>query len=453
MKDNRFGQVGFIVLALAVLFNGVALYTAERSFGALRETAGWVRDSQRAENLVEHVYRLTVDAETGQRGYLLTGDSTFLEPYSRARDQIGDKLKQLRELTADNPAQVSQLATISALLATRFEQMERTIALKREQRDGAIRDFLLSREGNVTMDSLRLALGGMAAEALRQHERRLQAFTDNLETVRLGFLVELGINVFLVVLGVAFLAQELNRRRREIRDAQQAGAHLAMAVQERTAELTELSHYLQRLQEDDKSKIAREIHDDLGGTLAAAKINLQLLADKIAPEHAQQPRIARIMAGIDEAVRMKRRIIESLRPTVLDSLGIGPALKWQCAQFSSRWGTPCRVELDDENLRLSPDYSTTFYRIAQEALTNISKYAKAKNVVVSLRQHGDDWVLRIADDGVGIDTATPHNPSAHGVVSMRERARALHGVFSIEGKAGRGTVIEVSVRIDPRAAD
>jgi signal transduction histidine kinase len=219
---------------------------------------------------------------------------------------------------------------------------------------------------------------------------------------------------------------------------------LAHAVHERTRELAELSHYLQRLQEAERSKIAREIHDELGGTLAAAKIDLRMLADALGPKHPQDARIARVMAGIDAAVQVKRRIIDDLRPTVLDSLGIGAALKRLCAQFAERLGIGCQIEIDDD-LRLSTDYSTAFYRIVQEALTNTSKHAQAHHVVVSLRQHGNDWVLRVADDGVGIDVAASRSGMTHGVTSMRERARALGGKFSVRGEPGRGTVIEVRV--------
>jgi len=216
--------------------------------------------------------------------------------------------------------------------------------------------------------------------------------------------------------------------------------------------LTELSHYLQRLQEEEKAKIAREIHDELGGTLAAAKIDLQLLSDKLVDDSPHQTRIARIMLAIDDAIQVKRRIIEDLRPTMLDSLGIAAALKWQCSQFSKRSGGTCRVELQDENLRLSPAYSIAFYRVTQEALTNISKHAQAKNVVIALQRDGDDWLLRIADDGVGIDVGKRQNPTAHGLLSMRERMRALGGQFSIQGRAGRGTVIEIRAPMEKELA-
>ena len=452
MNISRFGVFGFVVLSLAALLDVAALYTAERSFAALRDAAMWVRHTQNAQTLIEHIYRRSVDAETGQRGFLLSQDATYLRPYVDARLEIPKDLEKLRELTQDNPVQVAQLATAKSLLDTRFAQMDRSLALKRDRGDDGVREFLLTHQGIVTMESVRLTLDGMAAEERTLYEHRILAFTDNQNLVRRGFFLVAGLNLFLVTLGGIMLNQESRRRRHEAADANERNVQLARAVTERTAELTGLSHYLQRLQDEEKAKLAREIHDELGGTLAASKIDLQLLSDKLAGGDPQRARLARIMAAIDETIQFKRRIIEDLRPTLLDNLGIGPALKWQCAQFSKRLNIPCRVEMHDESLRLSPAYGIAFYRIVQESLTNISKYAEAKNVAVSLQRGGDQWILRIADDGVGIDTAKAHNPIAHGLVSMRERARALGGDFSIQGRTGRGTVVEVRVPIEKEPA-
>lgn len=452
MNIPRFGLFGLAVLSLAALVNIASLYTAERSFVELRDAAGWVRHTQDAGNLIERIYRQIVDAETGQRGYLLTQDSTYLPPYTDARIQVPRNLAQLETLIRDNPVQVGQLATVKKLLEERFVQLDESLAMKRDGREEELRSFLVSHRGMVTMTSLRLALDGMAAEERKLYEIRFQQFADNLSHVRTRFLVLVALNLFLVTLGGIFLTQEARRRRHEAVQAEQRNVQLAQAVNERTTELTGLSHHLQQLQEEEKAKIAREIHDELGGTLAAAKIDLQLASDKLAPDEPQRARLARIMAAIDETIQVKRRIIEDLRPTLLDNLGIGAALKWQCSQFTKRWGTPCRVELQDDSLRMSPVYSITFYRVVQEALTNITKYAKAKNVAVSLLRDGPQWALRIADDGVGIDVSHRHNPTAHGLLSMRERARALGGEFSIRGQPGRGTVIEVRVPVEQPAA-
>jgi signal transduction histidine kinase len=448
MNFSRFGLFGVFVLTLAAALNGAALYMAEHRFAELGDAAVWVNHTQDAGNQIAQLYRKMVDGEAGQRGFLLTQDETYLKPYKDARVEIPKDLERLAALTRDNPVQVAQFGTLSTLVDARFQQMERSLALKRDRDETGLRDFLLSPEGAVTMNSLRLVLDGMAAEETTQYERRIRLFTDNQNEVRRGFLLLVALNVLLVTLGAMFLSQELRRRRQEAVEARERNVRLAQAVNERTAELTGLSRYLQRLQEEEKAKIAREIHDELGGTLAAAKIDLQLVSDKLSGGEAQRTRLARIMSAIDETIQVKRRIIEDLRPTLLDNLGIGAALKWQCGQFGKRWGVPCRIEMQDENLHLSPAYSIALYRVVQEALTNISKYAQAKNVAVSLLRERDRWVLRIADDGVGIDTSARHNPMAHGLVSMRERVRALGGEFGIQGRPGRGTVVEVNVPIE-----
>ena len=448
MNFSRFGLFGFLVLTLAAGLNCAALYTAEQRFAELRDAGNWVRHTQDAENLIAHIYRKTVDAETGQRGFLLTQDETYLNPYLDARIEIPKDLAALGALTQDNPVQVVQLATINKLMAARIDQMERSLKHKRDRDDDAIREFLSSHEGMVTMTSLRLALDGMAAEEKTQYQRRSGLLSQNQNQLRRGFLLLVGLNLLLVTLGGIFLNQEARRRRNDAQETEGRNVQLAQAVNERTAELTGLSHHLQRLQEEEKAKLAREIHDELGGTLAAAKIDLQLISDKLSGGDAQRSRLVRIMSAIDDTIQVKRRIIEDLRPTLLDNLGIGAALKWQCSQFSKRWNIPCRIETPDDSLRLSPAYSIAFYRVVQEALTNISKYALAKNVTVSLVRDGDRWTLRIADDGVGIDASTQHNTTAHGLVSMRERARALGGEFSVRGQPGRGTVVEIRVPVE-----
>ena len=389
MNLPRFGLFGIIVLILAAGLNIAALYTAERRFAELRAAGDWVSHTQGAANLVARIYRRAVDAETGQRGFLLTQDATYLNPYIEARAELPKDLDVLGMLTSDNPVQVAQFATVRKLIETRFAQMERSLKLKRDGDDEAFRQLMTSPDGMVTMTSLRLALDGMAAEEQTQNERRLMALTENQNQLRRGFYLVAGLNLFLVTLGGLFLHQDSQRRRREAADAEERNVALGRAVHERTAELSGLSHHLQRLQEEEKAKIAREIHDELGGTLAAAKIDLQLISDKLPKDDIHRTRLVRIMSAIDDTIQVKRRIIEDLRPTLLDNLGIGAALKWQCSQFTKRWNIPCRVEMPDDSLKLSPAYSIAFYRVVQEALTNITKYAHAKNVSVSLLRSGE----------------------------------------------------------------
>src|SRR5512143_2036754 len=432
MKLQRSWVVGIAVLALVALVNVGALNAAEQGFLELRRTAEWVQHTQKVQIRIEHLLRLDVDAETGQRGYLLTGRDTQLGRYVDARNEIPVSVNELQMLVRGNPVQAALLANVGALLDARLAILERGISLKRANDESGLADYVQQREGKIAMDSLRLSLDGMANEERLQYERRFSGFERSLVAIRWGFFLVVGLNLLLITLGAVLLGRDARRRRRE-----------ALEATERTAELTALSHYLQRLQEDEKARLAREIHDELGGTLAAAKIDLQMLANKLPPDDARQTRLVRAMSAIDDAVQVKRRIIEDLRPSLLDNLGVAAALKWQCSEYEKRSGVPCRVELDDDDLVLPSAPSIALYRVTQEALTNIGKYAQAKNVAVSLRRRGDSWVLRIADDGVGLDPARP--PGGYGLLTMRERVRALGGDFSIQGRPGEGTVVEVTL--------
>ena len=452
MTLPRFWLFGIVVLVLAAIVNFGALNAAERGFLELRRTAEWVQHTQQVQYRIEHLLRLAVDAETGQRGYLLTGRESQLERYVDARNEIPVSLDELKALIRDNPVQVAQVASVGALFDARLAVLEQGIALKRAGDESGLFDYMQRREGKIAMDSLRLKLEGMANEERLQYQRRFTGFERSLVTIRWGFFLVVGLNLVLVTLGAVLLGHDSRHRDREAIEARERNAKLARDVLERTAEITALSHYLQRLQEDEKARLAREIHDELGGTLAAAKIDLQMLANKLAPDDARQTRLARSMAAIDDAVQVKRRIIEDLRPSILDNLGIAAALKWQCAEYEKRSSVPCRVELHDDNLVLPAGPSIALYRVAQEALTNIGKYAKAKNVVLSLRRDGESWVLRIADDGIGLDRGHPQNPTGYGLLTMRERVRALGGDFSIQGLPGQGTVVEARVPVEVATA-
>ncbi len=452
MNLQRFWIIGIVVLLLVAVLNVGALNAAEQGFLELRRTAEWVQHTQQVQNRIEHLLRLAVDAETGQRGYLLSGREGQLERYVDARNEIPVSLNELRALVAGNPVQAALIPNVASLLDARLAILEQGIVLKRTGDASGLADYMQQREGKIAMDSLRLALDGMANEERLQYERRFSGFERSLVAIRWGFFLVVGLNLLLVTLGAVLLGQDSRRRRLEAAEANERNARLARDVLERTAEITALSHYLQRLQEDEKARLAREIHDELGGTLAAAQIDLQMLANKLPPDDARQARLVRSMAAIDDAVQVKRRIIEDLRPSVLDNLGIAAALKWQCVEYEKRSGVPCRVELEDDDLVLPAAPSIALYRVAQEALTNIGKYAMAKNVAVSLRRRGESWVLRVADDGVGLDPARTQGQTGYGLLTMRERVRALGGEFSIQSRPGEGTVVEVRVPVEVAAA-
>ena len=252
----------------------------------------------------------------------MTGRDTQLERYNKSRNEIPTALKELRELTQENPVQAAQLVTVGSELGARMETLQAGIDIKRSGDAAAFDDYMQERGGKIAMDALRLALDGMATEERGLYERRFRVFERELRLSRWGFYLVVGLNLVLLVLGAIALGQDARRRRQETVEAKGRTAELERAVLERTTELTELSHFLQRVQEDERASLAREIHDELGGTLAAAKIDLQMLSNKLEADHPQQIRLARAMTAIDDSIQVKRRIIEDFvrrSSTILDS--------------------------------------------------------------------------------------------------------------------------------------
>ena len=153
---------------------------------------------------------------------------------------------------------------------------------------------------------------------------------------------------------------------------------------------------------------------------------------------------------LDEGVEMKRRIIEELRPTLLDNLGLASAIDWQVKQVCDRAGLQCTLNLEESDIELPPEVSIALYRIVQEALTNVVKYAKARHVEVDLVQNAEEVSLVLQDDGVGLPPGADTNALSHGISGMRQRVRALGGEFTIRGKPRAGTTLEVNIPLASR---
>jgi signal transduction histidine kinase len=446
-----FANMGYLALVLAAVFNLGALWVTETSYDRVRLLADAALDTQRRSSAIERIALHLVNAETALRGYVITGDEAYLEPMRAAKSELDGEIAALTEHVKGNPVQASLSESLVRLAKQEMAELDATEALRRDQGLAPAQAAITTNFGKLTMDTLRLTLDGMMREEERVRTARLADLRANQIAIRLGVFALAILNFVLMTFGAIFLWRELRRQESAASVLSERSAQLEAEVEERTAELRELSHFLERVREQEKGLVARELHDELGGTLTAAKIDLQLMSERLKNDPKTAARLARVSAALDEAIAVKRRIIEDLRPTLLDNLGIGAALRWQCEQYTKRTSCPCEIDLEESQLQLPPDISIAFYRIAQEALTNITKYAKASRVTVSLKRDSDRWTLRVHDDGVGIDLAKQHNPTSHGLTSIRERARALGGEVSIVGGPGEGTTVEAWLPVERTA--
>ena len=462
MKDDQLlafpaghlpAQLGLVVLGLAMLFDLGALSLAESSYRELQRSSAAVVQTQQVTTAISGLRINLLDAETGQRGFLLTGDPAYLQPLQQAAQRLPGELDELQTLVRDNPVQITQLATVRGLVDQRLAEVDRTVAARRSGGLEEALPLVMTHAGKITMDTIRAALDGMVEEESRVREERLRSLAHHERAIRLGLFAEASLNLLLVAIGAVFLWREVRRSKHERRALEARGATLEAEVRERTAQLTELSRFQEHVREDEKKRVARELHDELGGTLTAAKIDLQLISDRLKSDPVVAPRLARINAALDDAIAVKRRIIEDLRPTLLDNLGITAALRWQCEEFAKRTGCVCIARCPDPDDQPTAEQSVALYRIVQEALTNIAKYAKARRVQVDLARDGAQWRLLVSDDGVGIDPEKQHHPTSHGLISIRERVRELGGQVAARGEPGRGTTVEVALPALPRATE
>ncbi len=228
----------------------------------------------------------------------------------------------------------------------------------------------------------------------------------------------------------------------DITDRKQAEEQLRASREQ----LRSLSVHLESVREEERKNIARKIHDELGQTLTALKIDLSWLTKRLPKEPELLPEKAKSMYELlDMAIQTVKRISAEVRPGVLDDLGIAAALEWQAAEFEKLTEIKCEFLSNPKDIVLEPDRSTAIFRIFQEALTNIVRHANATKIKTSLREEAGKIVLRIRDNGQGIEKKQISDPKAFGLISMRERARSWGGEIRISGAPGKGTTVAVSL--------
>ncbi|HEX7987479.1 MAG TPA: histidine kinase [Duganella sp.] len=221
-----------------------------------------------------------------------------------------------------------------------------------------------------------------------------------------------------------------------------------MEVRQSRARLAELSAHTDRVKEQERTRIAREIHDELGGNLTAIKMALAMLAARLDEgDPALREKTDYVDALVDRTIDAVHRISLDLRPALLD-LGLVAALEWQVKEFEKQAGVPSTFSANQRDIALDNDQATALFRIAQEALTNIAKHAEATRVTVKLARLRHHVSLKIADNGRGIRQADRAKPASFGLRGMAERARALGGTLTLSHAAGGGTVVAIKIKQD-----
>jgi signal transduction histidine kinase len=217
------------------------------------------------------------------------------------------------------------------------------------------------------------------------------------------------------------------------------------AAIETSGDLSALSEFLQSRDERDKASLARELHDQLGGILTPAKMDLAWLRARLGADPQYGERMARLDALIDEAIDLKRRIIEKLRPSLLDHLGLPAALRWYVDEACTKAGLEPHIAIDSALARLPPDVEIGCFRLAQEAVENVVQHARASRLDLTLDRAAPGLHLTVSDDGVGIPDVRAARREARGLAGMDQRVRSLGGKLEVRSPSGKGTRLEFSI--------
>ena len=436
-----------MALLAAMVLVGINEVGHMRSQDAVEQLAQGLTTRSDVNKLLQSM----LDAETGQRGYLLTGNETYLEPYDKAVATVQTNLDSLRMQFMASPEDMQEFALLSRQISRKLAEMELSLRLRRQGNEDAWKFILNTDVGKEHMEAIRQH----AQELITRSDQRLQQGREQIEQslmlsrIGIATVTAIGLLAFYMYLRQTQAVQTVNLREQEVLERERD--RLEGLVRDRTATLSELANHLQQVREEERGHLARELHDELGALLTAAKLDVARLKSKIdatAPDVSE--RLKHLTETLNSGIALKRRIIEDLRPSSLSNLGLTAALEILTREYAERAGID--VETSLEPVQLPDAAQLTVYRMVQEALTNIGKYAKASKVLVSVHGYPTHVAVQVRDDGVGFDPGSVR-PTSHGLAGMRHRVEAAGGRLTLTSRPGNGTLLSAVLPLPRNASD
>ena len=442
MKPLSYFRRSVVAFPLAALAALAMFVISEASYREATQTLDSLGDRGIARVDINDVLKLLLNAESGERGYLLTSRVEYLDPYRDAQASIRSALDRVETRYAGNPATAGIARQLSAASEAKLAELATTIQLHDAGPGDAWRDLVTSdidREKMQRVRSLAEQLLAMESEAVVQGRRSIY---QTLMLNRIGVTAMAAVSLLALFM---YLQTTLKLDRTVGEETKRAASErdrLEAQVAGRTAQLRELTRHLQTIREDERNHLARELHDELGALLTAAKLDAARLKSRLGETTpAVLERLAHLSETLNSGIALKRRIIEELRPSSLDNLGLVAALEILVREFGQRSEIP--VAHDLHAVPLAPALQLTAYRLVQEALTNIAKYAAASTVKVTLEAVGTSHArIAVQDDGVGFDPDVAAAGTSHGLIGMRYRVESEGGSMRLISAVGRGTRIE-----------
>ncbi|WP_310386189.1 CHASE3 domain-containing protein [Roseateles sp.] len=387
-----------------------------------------------------------LDAETGQRGYLLTADKAYLEPYVQGLKDSEAAMGVLSLEYGGDQYFSTLLAHINELQLAKKQVLAQALAWADEGRREQALALVKSGVGKAQMDKLRADIAELLQLETERFDRQRERLNLILTVSRIGLAALCAsslLALFLYLRQTLILKQQTLESRRTLqddRDQLQDEAGLS------TLMLTELTQHLLTAREDERGRLARDLHDELGALLTSAKLDAARIKSRLvnlvpgAPEALE--RLAHLVGTLNASIALGRTIIEDLRPSTLSNLGLLPTLEILVREFAEAKGLQVHCEL--QPVELASGAEIIVYRVVQEAVTNISKYAQARQIWLKMQQVDGVVTVSVRDDGVGFDSEVVPR-STYGLLGMRMRVEAEGGQLQVSSNPGQGTLIQISL--------
>jgi signal transduction histidine kinase len=452
MANQPAVRLSYAPILLGIAFIATLFLVSESGYKRIHQASQAISAAEERQALLARYLRLVLDAESAQRGFLLSEDPKYLrgfDPAVRGLNPLLDRLvadMQASGLTED----AARAQALRSITGKKVGEMQTALRLYGEVGRDASLQLLSTDIGARAMTELRHELRELwDLEVGRLNAARASSARD-LQTSRILLGAASFLSLLLVVLVGALLGRDMRRRDEEALVLGDRNRELDRTVQQRTAMLFHLSSSLQKVAEREKAALARELHDELGGLLVATKIDVSWLRKRVDDgSEASKLRWERVLKSMDEGLSLKRRVIESLRPTLLDNVGLIAALQWLVDETLRRQGITCEERYPESIPDLSADSRIAIYRAVQECLMNVVKHAKAHAVLLQVTVDGDLLSVVVRDDGAGIDEGRIETAQSHGILGMRHRIESLDGSLSIRSLGTNvGTECRFTMPID-----
>src|SRR5882672_9296129 len=412
----------------------------------LQEASERLQKSAQREHLIDQLQIGVSRSVAAQRSFLLTGDQKFLARYDAYVADVEPRLERLQSAYRGSDPDLADMRTLHVLIGKRLADLAMLVAIQKSQGTSAaialVKTSVGSDAGEAVNDVLEQLRERESAEHLVAEDHWSRSLTQSRWITVTGTIF----NMLLVGIAARLVYLDLRRRTLQTAELRDQKLRLEREAEERNRELVELSTHLQNVSEREKAVLARELHDELGGLLVGARMDLSWAEQHLCGDDPDmKQRLHRVQENLSAGVDLKRRIIEELRPTLLDNVGLFAALRWQLKETCGNAGLKCIESYPEVEPRFTSEAAIALFRIAQEAFTNIMKHSAAKSMDITLGMDAGAIVMQISDDGKGIPAGRLNAIGAHGLASMRHRVRALGGRLDVRSPASGGAVLLVRI--------